>query len=178
MRSASHQGVKSPIPQGGHKQKRLSIRKMQLWVRLQEAREPWSCPPPGAALSQGPSCCELGPTPLDHLSCPTLTSATNPRETWGELTRHVRADDVQAHRDSPAGLLGEEEGGVGHSLRGGAFRFTPWHQARSQPTLGLGLASHPTTCSWEVCALEVCWGTVPGCYWNVSHNQRPSVRRA
>lgn len=33
----------------------------------------------------------------------------NPRETRRELTRHARADNVQAHGDSPVDFLGKEE---------------------------------------------------------------------
>lgn len=105
---------------------------MQLWTLLQATGKPLSCPAPRAALSWVLPAMNLGPSP----SGPSVVSHWNPRETRGELTRHARADDVQAHGDGPVGFLREER-----AVRSTAFErelsgLLPGSVTQSLPTLG------------------------------------------
>lgn len=171
MRSTSHHGVKSPVPQGDQEQRKLSIRKTQLWLRLQAAGEP------RAALSRVLPAVSRGPHPSGSSVVPTLTSPTNPRETWGELTRHVRADDVQAHRDGLVDL-GKKEQCVAQPLRGSLRVHSLAPGPSPSPPWALALHPIPPLPAGSPRASprrSVLWETIPGCYWNVSHNQRPSV---
>lgn len=144
-----------------------------------DCRQPGSPGPalPRAALSRVLPAVSRGPHPSGSSVVPTLTSPTNPRETWGELTRHVRADDVQAHRDGLVDL-GKKEQCVAQPLRGSLRVHSLAPGPSPSPPWALALHPIPPLPAGSPRASprrSVLWETIPGCYWNVSHNQRPSV---